>query len=88
MYGEVFMSITYQFFFEQPLWQYHLLPIHHSYTSIYSLFIWGLYGFHLSLFHSFLIKNGIVHTGYLSLIMSFEAVLLEIIFNGSFLLLF
>ncbi len=89
MYSEISIDTIYNFVIGKPLWEYHLAPIHNSYTSVYSLFIWGLYGFHLSLFHDFLVRKWkaikIIH---LAFIMSFEAVFLEIIFNGSFLLLF
>lgn len=87
VFGEVFIDTIYNFVFGQPLWEYHLLPKHSAYTSYYSLFIWGLYGFHLYLFHGYLKNHNIVSTNKLAAIISLEALLLEVIFNLLFLVL-
>ena len=59
LFGEVFLSTLYHFIFGKPLWVYYFYPIHHGYTSLYSLFMWGLYGFHLYLLHGHL-KNKMI----------------------------
>lgn len=49
--GEVVIDTFYTVLFGHPLWNYRILPIHYTYTSQYSLFLWGLVGFHLYLLH-------------------------------------
>ena len=83
VFGEVFINSIYNFVFGVPLWEYHLFPIHNSYTSYYSLYIWGLYGFHLYLFHNN--RNSTAKN--IAIMISIEAIILEVIFNSSFLLL-
>ncbi len=87
VFGEVFLNSVYFFIFNKPLWLYHLLPVHSSYTSLYSIFIWGLYGFHLYLFHDNLKKYKISSVRALSLIIAVEAVILEVLFNSSYFVL-
>ncbi len=87
-FGEVFLSTVYTFIVGHPLWVYHFLPIHHAYTSYYSFFMWGLYGFHLYLLHGHLKNNKIFSDKTLALIISCEAVFLEVVYNLSFLVLF
>lgn len=87
VFGEVFIDTLYNFIFGVPLWEYHLLPKHNAYTSYYSLFVWGLYGFHLYLFHGHLKNHHIDSTKNLALIISVEAIILEVIFNVSFFIL-
>ena len=88
LFGEVFLSTLYHFIFGKPLWVYYFYPIHHGYTSLYSLFMWGLYGFHLYLLHGHLKNKNIQSDRNLALIISGEAVFLEVIYNFSFLMVF
>ncbi|HVU75264.1 MAG TPA: hypothetical protein VHD38_00260 [Candidatus Paceibacterota bacterium] len=87
VFGEVLMDSFYALLFGRPLWVYHLLPIHYAYTSYYSLFIWGMYGFHLYLLHDTL-HGRIERTLPLAWLICAEALLLEIVFNATSLLVF
>lgn len=78
VFGEIFLDTVYNFFVGHPLWRYNILPIHDGYTSAYAPIIWGVYGFHIYLFHDTLrTKWSITRTRYLALILSIEALLLE-----------
>lgn len=86
--GEVILDTTYNTIFGRPLWEYHILPIHNAYTSVYSLFLWGTVGFHVYLFHSVLYKKGIRSLPKLAGIFCIEAIILEALANLSFLAAF
>ncbi len=76
--GEIFLDTIYNFFVGHPLWRYNILPIHGGYTSAYAPIIWGIYGFHIYLFHDTLrTKWNITRSRHLALILSIEALLLE-----------
>lgn len=76
--GEIFLDTIYNFFVGHPLWRYNILPIHGGYTSAYAPIIWGVYGFHIYLFHDTLrTKWNITRSRHLALILSIEALLLE-----------
>lgn len=45
--GEVFVETLYNAVFGQPLWHYQFLPVHHTYTSLFSIVWWSMYGMHL-----------------------------------------
>ncbi|MFZ1258815.1 MAG: hypothetical protein WAQ25_05105 [Candidatus Saccharimonas sp.] len=47
IFGEVFTETIYNFLVHQPLWHYQFLPVHQSYTSLYSVILWAMYGVHL-----------------------------------------
>lgn len=80
VFGEVLIDSLYKAAFKLPLWEYYLLPIHNGFTSYYSLFIWSMYGFHLYLLHHSL--NGRVRSNWvLAVIVTIEAILLEVLFN-------
>ncbi len=51
VFGEVFVGKLYDSAVGRPLWEYHIMPIHHGYTSYYAPVIWGILGFHLYLLH-------------------------------------
>ena len=88
VFGEVFVDSFYNLIFKTPLWQYQILPIHNSYTSYYSVVIWGMYGFYLYLLHDHLSGYNIQKSRTLALIVSIEAIVLEILFNFSHLAIF
>jgi len=78
VFGEIFLDSFYNLFVGRPLWYYNILPIQHGYTSSFAIITWGLYGFHLYLLHgSLAAKWSINKTKHLSLIFSFEALVLE-----------
>lgn len=86
--GEIIFDTLYALIAGQPLWEYRVAPIHHGYTSLYSLFIWGLIGFHLSLLHRTLKYQGVTSIHRLALLFCVEAIVLEAAGNASHLLLF
>ncbi len=80
IFSEIFLDSIYHKIFGVPLWVYRILPIHHGYTSYYSLFIWGLYGFHLYLLHKSFRRK--IHSIWiLGTIIAIEALFLESLFN-------
>ena len=82
VFGEVFIGTIFNFIFGWPLWHYRLLPVHGDYTSIYSIVIWAIYGFHLYLLHGTMAKSKKPLPSWkLACIFAFEAVLLEIAIN-------
>lgn len=84
LFGEVIFDWSYKWFFGQPLWEYHLLPIHGGFTSLYSLFLWGMIGFHLYFLHSTLDKLKIRSTNKLAVVFCCEAIILEALVNISY----
>jgi hypothetical protein len=88
LFGEIMFDTFYKLALGRPLWEYHLLPIHHGFTSFYSLVLWGAVGVHLYLLHNTLKARGIVSTHVLALIFCLEAILLEALVNLSYLPVF
>lgn len=77
LYGEIFVDATYKYLFGTPLWRYDILPIHHAYTSLYAVVLWGAYGFYLYLLHDNFKKWSIEKEWHLALIFSVEALVIE-----------
>jgi hypothetical protein len=88
MTGEVLFGTVYHAVFDRPLWVYEYLPIHHGYTSVFSLYVWSFYGFHVSLFHDVPPAGQRAADTRLALVVAAEAVLLEMACNLGFLALF
>jgi hypothetical protein len=88
VYGEIFCGSLYYLLFKTPLWEYRVLPIHHAYTSLYSIVIWGMYGFHLYLLHDTLNTKCFISPNVLILLFSVEAIILEVFLNISSLVIF
>ena len=86
--GETFVGTLYHRLFHKALWQYTLYPIHHAYTSKYSIFVWGFYGIHLYLLHGTLRRKKITATYHLSLLFCAEAIFLEAAVNITYKLCF
>lgn len=86
--GEIFVNTLYTYIFHTPLWEYRLFPAHNGDVSYFFIFVWGELGFYKYIndtaFHRFTPDQHIVP----GLIMGSEAILLEILYNGLFLLLF
>lgn len=88
VFGEVLIDSLYKIGFGQPFWIYKLLPAHSEFTSYYSPFLWGMFGFHLYLFHETLFKlKPTLKDWKLACIFALEAVALELIFNLSHILI-
>lgn len=88
VFGEVAVGSIYRALFGAPLWEYHVLPIHHAFTSLYSPVIWGMYGFYLYLLHDHLNKTGQRSTKKLASLIAVEGIALEVLFNISALIFF
>lgn len=43
-YGEILIGNMYTAIFGMPLWHYHILPVHHAYTSLIAPLVWGAAG--------------------------------------------
>lgn len=86
--GEILVNNLWHFTFGIPLWRYDLFPTHGTDISYFFPFIWGGLGYYRYLndvaIHSFksrdYLKPGII--------MGSEAVVLELFYNGLFLLIF
>ena len=86
--GEIFVGSVYHFLFNEALWNYTVLPIHHAYTSQYAAVLWGIYGLHLYLLHGTLQSKRNINIHRIALIFCGEAILIELLVNLSFKLLF
>jgi hypothetical protein len=75
--GEIFLDTVYKSVVGTPLWEYKILPVHGGYTSYFAPVIWGIYGFHLYLFHGLLDRWNVRGLLKRTLIFSFEALLFE-----------
>lgn len=86
--GEVFTNTIWTHLFGEPLWQYRLFPAHGGSVSYFFVLIWGALGFYKYLndhvVHPFTEESRLLPGA----IMGGEAILLEILYNGLFLLLF
>jgi hypothetical protein len=86
--GEVFVNNIYEMVFGSPLWEYRIFPAHGGDISYFFIFIWGLLGFYKY------INDTAVHTFsqdryvFAGLVMGAEAIFLELLYNGLFLILF
>jgi hypothetical protein len=56
VFGEVLFGSFYHAITGKVLWHYRIYPIHNAYTSMYAIWLWAIYGFHLYLLHGSL-KN-------------------------------
>lgn len=88
IFGEIFVNSVYHFFFGTALWEYHIYPIHHGYSSQFAVFLWGIYGLHLYLLHGALAGRKITSKKYMTYVFAFEGVAIEFITNALFLLSF
>lgn len=86
--GEIAIDGFYKFAFNQPLWLYRLFPIHGGYTSVYSLFEWGLLGLYIYLLHQTLCERHRYSLYLFTAIFCVDAILFELAFNGSYRLIF
>lgn len=86
--GEVFVNNIWEYFFGWPLWEYRVFAAHDGDISYFFPLIWGALGFYKyvndTVFHRFANHQHILP----GVIMGAEAILLEILYNGSFLILF
>lgn len=85
VYGEILVGTFYNAVFGHPLWLYRIYPIHHGYTSFFSLALWSMYGFHLYLLHDTLRRRKIIKPWHLALLFAVEAIIFEILINLTFL---
>ena len=88
LFGEIAFDTIYRAAFGEPLWLYHLCPIHDGFTSMYSLYLWGTVGAHLYFLHGILAKHSITSVHTLAAIFWAEAILLEALVNLSYLAFF
>lgn len=86
--GEIVFDTVYTVIFGRPLWLYRLLPIHHGYTSLYSLFLWGTVGLYIYMLHGTLKRSHITSALALACIFCLDAVLFEIFANLSYIAIF
>ncbi len=86
--GEILVNTVWELIFSVQLWEYHLYPAHNNNVSYYFILIWGMLGYCKYLNDSVIYKfnsNRFVLYGF---VMGAEAILLELSYNGLFLLLF
>ena len=86
--GEVLVNNIYAHLFSIPLWEYRLFPAHDKDVSYFFLFVWGALGYYKYIndtaIHRFAPTRHILP----GLIMGAEAIVLEVLYNGLFLLFF
>lgn len=85
--GEVFVNTLYQHFLGTPLWEYRLFPAHNGNISYFFLFIWGSLGVYKYFSDYFFIKRPLSEFR-AGIVMGAEAVFLELLYNGTYFLLF
>jgi len=85
--GEVFVNTLYSYFFGAPLWEYRLFPAHDGNISYFFLFIWGSLGVYKYFSDYFLVKRPLTEFQ-AGILMGTEAVFLELLYNGVYLLIF
>lgn len=86
--GEIFVNTLYNHFFGEYLWEYHLYPVHNGHISKMFIFVWGSLGVYKYLSEIVLTKFNLYTKGRAGLIMSLEAILLELWYNITFFALF
>jgi hypothetical protein len=78
VYSEIFCNTVYVHLFNDRLWYYNFLPMHHGYTSQYAPVIWGAMGLYIYLVHQRYEKNWTSRQLIiLSAIFSIETVIME-----------
>ncbi|MBP7857802.1 MAG: hypothetical protein WAW63_01570 [Candidatus Saccharimonadales bacterium] len=82
--GEVTINSVYNYFAGSPLWQYRIVPIHHAYTSLYAVFLWGIAGLAMYLTLYILDKKRVTSLHLKALILCFESWVFETMVNVSF----
>lgn len=89
VFGEVFVETIYNAFVGQPLWHYQFLPVHNTYTSLFSVVLWAMYGVHLYWVRKTLdIKYGKIAKWKLASVFAVESLLLETFANLAWLAAF
>ncbi len=88
VFGEIFVNKSYDILFGHPLWTYTVMPIHGGLSSKYAVFLWGIYGLHIYLFHGALDGRRFNSKQYMKYFFWFEGVAIEFITNSLFLLCF
>lgn len=80
--GEYLINSAAVFFTGDPVFLYHIAPIHHGYTSLVMMALWPTYGFHFYCFHEVLAERGSkVSIGILALIMGIDGIVMETLVN-------
>lgn len=86
--GEIFVNNAWSLVFGSPLWEYRLFPAHGGDVSYFFPFIWGSLGFFKYIndttFHHFTPQQFLLP----GIVMGSEAILVELLYNGTFLWLF
>lgn len=54
---EILVDSAWSHLFGQPIWTYHVLPLHGGHTSVLGLIGWPLYGFYIYMLHENLARN-------------------------------
>ena len=86
--GEIFVNTLYGRFFGEYLWVYYLYPVNSGHVSKMFIFVWGSLGVYKYLSEVVLGKFGIYTKRRAGLIMSLEAILIELWYNTTFFALF
>lgn len=86
--GEHFTNTLYEHLFGVPLWEYHLYPAHNGNITYFFPFVWGTLGFY-TYFRDHIWRRGRMSNSLRSgLILGMEAIVIELIVNIPFFLLF
>ena len=86
--GETAIDFTYNAVFHSPLWQYHVYPIHHAYTSLYAIALWGVAGANLYFIREILRSKKVTSIHRQALIITIESWVFETVINVAFWLVF
>ncbi len=88
--GEVVINTIAALVFGNPIFLYHVAPIHHGYTSLIMMVLWPTYGFHFYCFHEVLASRGNSEfsDSTIAMIMGIDVIIMETLINILSVLLF
>jgi len=86
--GEVFVNTAWAYVFGIPLWEYRLFPAHGGDITYFFPLVWGLLGFYTYFRDTVLLNGRQLRPLMAAMLLGAESMLIEILYNGSFFLVF
>lgn len=90
-FGEILIGHLYTSLFGFPLWQYHILPVNSSYTSLIAPLVWSIAGLATYFIHEHLTRGlrvpPLISLPFAASLIAIETIIIEFIINVSFWLL-
>ena len=86
--GEEVVNTGWKLFFNSPLWEYKLYPIHNGNVSLFFFQIWGIFGFYTYIRNKAFPSINDLKLSYITLLSGIEAIFIELIVNVPYYYLF